>query len=125
MTRPLLDEKSVHSAIKSKVGGNYDETVDEVVTTAANTAVLVVGMAQNPYCKKVRKQLEDEKIDFAYLEYGSYFKEWHRRLAIKMWCGWSTLPMVFVNGQLVGGNQEVQDLISSGELKQLLAKPSQ
>jgi glutaredoxin-related protein len=40
---------------------------------------------------------------------------------LKMWTGWPTFPMVFVKGVLVGGATDVQALISSGELKKLLA----
>jgi glutaredoxin-related protein len=38
-----------------------------------------------------------------------------------MWSGWPTLPMVFVKGQLVGGADDLQKLIDSGELRRLLA----
>ena len=38
------------------------------------------------------------------------------RLALKMWTGWPTLPMVFVKGVLVGGASELQRLIESREL---------
>jgi monothiol glutaredoxin len=36
-------------------------------------------------------------LDFIYLEYGSYTKGWRRRLALKMWTGWPTFPMIFVD----------------------------
>ena len=38
-------------------------------------------------------QIHPAGIDFYYLEYGSYFSQWHRRLALKMWTGWPTFPM--------------------------------
>jgi glutaredoxin-related protein len=38
-----------------------------------------------------------------------------------MWTGWPTMPMVFVRGQLVGGCDDLQRLIDSGELSRLLA----
>lgn len=116
MTRPLLDESKIHPSIAPQWGSNYRETVDEVAKAAASEAVLVVGMAQNPFCKKVRKNLDKAGVEYRYLEYGSYLKEWHRRLAIKMWSGWPTFPMVFVNGQLIGGNQEVEAMLASGGL---------
>jgi glutaredoxin-related protein len=37
-----------------------------------------------------------------------------------MWTGWPTFPMVFVRGVLVGGADDVQRLLQSGELKRLL-----
>jgi glutaredoxin-related protein len=33
-----------------------------------------------------------------------------------MWTGWPTLPMVFVNGVLVGGASDLKRLLESGEL---------
>jgi glutaredoxin-related protein len=120
VARQLLDERSIHPAIKARVGGDAQDTLDEVKNAIASNSMLVVGMAHNPHCKKVRKQLDQANISYRYLEYGSYTKEWQRRLSLKMWSGWPTFPMVFVNGQLLGGNQEVETLLASGELQQLL-----
>ena len=39
-----------------------------------------------------------------------------------MWTGWPTFPMVFVKGTLVGGGQEIEALIASGELKRTLGE---
>ena len=60
-------------------------------------------------------------MPYLYLEYGSYFSQWRPRGALKMWTGWPTFPMVFVKGTLVGGATDLQALIASGELKQMLA----
>lgn len=120
MPRLILKDDDVHAAVKTKLGGGYHDIIDEIEKCAAKNTVCIVGMSQNPFCKKVRKNLTAAGVDFAYLEYGSYFKAWKLRLAIKMWSGWTTYPMVFVKGQLVGGNKEVEALISSGELKLLL-----
>ena len=43
------------------------------------------------------------------------------RNALKMWTGWPTFPMVFVNGVLVGGAADLQRLIRSGEFARMLA----
>jgi glutaredoxin-related protein len=78
--------------------------------------MVVVGMTQNPVVKSVRKQLSQAGIDYFYLEYGSYFSQWYRRLTLKMWTGWPTFPMVFVEGVLVGGDSNVKELIEAGQL---------
>ena len=95
----------------------HPEIVDEVATAVARDPIVVVGMAQNPYVKKARKQLEGDGIAFTYLEYGSYFSKWRQRLAIKIWAGFPTFPMVFVDGTLVGGNSELTKLRESGKLR--------
>jgi glutaredoxin-related protein len=93
-----------------------------VQAAAASNPVLVVGMRGNPYCRKVRRMLEGAGIAFKYLEYGSYLGQWRPRNALKMWTGWPTLPMVFVRSSLVGGADDVQKLLDSGELKRLLGE---
>ncbi len=121
MSRPLLDEALIHPSIQPKMLGSYQDTINEVKQSTEKHPVVVVGMAQNPFCKKARKALENAAVDFYYLEYGSYFKEWYRRLELKMWSGWPTFPMVFVNGMLIGGYQELTQILASGELKKMLA----
>ena len=120
MSRQLLNESFIHPAINAHMGGGYEETLNEVIHAIANNPIVIVGMKQNPFCKTVRKNLDREKLSYHYLEYGSYFAAWRRRLALKMWSGWSTFPMVFVRGQLVGGSRDVDALLASGELKKLL-----
>ena len=89
------------------------------IAIAAN-AVVVVGMAQNPMPKRARKALDAAGIAHHYLEYGSYFNNWRRRNALKMWSGWPTFPMVFVSGVLIGGADDLDRLIASGEIKRML-----
>ncbi len=120
MSRPILDDAHIHSAIRDEVATHHIDIVDEVRAAIAAHPVVVVGMAQNPMPKKARKALDEAGVAYHYLEYGSYFNNWRRRNALKMWSGWPTFPMVFVNGTLVGGAKDVARLIASGELKKLL-----
>jgi len=121
MPRPILDESRIHPAIRGHVATLHADIVQEVQDAVAGTAVVVVGMRQNPMPKKARRILEAAGIRYAYLEYGSYFSQWRRRNALKMWTGWPTFPMVFVKGQLVGGADDLARLQASGELSKLLA----
>ncbi len=116
MSRPLLNESNVHPHIRPRMQDFHQSVVQTVQDTVSQHAVVVIGMAQNPVCKKVRKNLVQADIPFEYLEYGSYLKKWKQRLAIKMWSGWPTFPQVFINGQLAGGNHEIEQLIKRGEL---------
>jgi len=128
MARQILANTAIHPSIHHKLGKGYGKGVDQegiienIKNAAQNTPVLVLGMRQNPVCRAVQKNLKKGNVDFKYLEYGSYFSEWQPRLAIKMWTGWPTFPMVFVNGLLVGGNHEVSGLINSGELTSMLSQ---
>ncbi len=121
MPRPVLDEAAIHPAIQQKVANLHSDLLRQVQSEVASNAVMVLGMSGNPWVGKVRKTLTAADVAHGYLEIGSYFSQWRRRNALKMWTGWPTFPMVFVRGVLVGGAQDVQRLASSGELKQLLA----
>jgi len=122
MPRPVLDESRLHPAIRETVATRHAEIVHNVQAAASTNPVLVVGMAINPHCRKVRRALDAAGIAHHYLEYGSYLSQWRPRAALKMWTGWPTFPMVFVKGTLVGGNTDLQRLLASGELKRLLGE---
>ena len=120
MPRPILDEAQIHPAIRSKIASHQQAIVQEVITAAAANDVLVVGMRQNPFPKKARQALDQAGQVHRYLEYGNYFSSWRERNALKMWTGWPSFPMVFVKGMLVGGANDLQTLISNGELQKML-----
>lgn len=112
MTRPVLPEQKIHSDIQATVAQFNQDIVQEVQLAIAQYQVVVVGMKQNPVVKNVRASLSEAGISYHYLEYGSYFSQWKRRLALKMWTGWPTFPMVFRDGMLLGGHKEVKALIA-------------
>jgi monothiol glutaredoxin len=122
MPRPILDESRIHPAIREKLATNRVEIVHEVQEAIAANPVVVVGMAINPAPGKARKMLDAAGVPYKYLEYGSYFRDWRRRTALKMWTGWQTFPMVFVNGVLIGGASDLAKVIEAGELKPLQRK---
>ena len=120
MSRGILDEAHIHPAIRDTIANNHADIVQEVRAAIAQNDIVVVGMAQNPMPKKARKLLDQQRLSYKYLEYGSYLSVWRRRNALKMWTGWPTFPMVFVKGVLVGGANDLHKLIESGELARLL-----
>ncbi len=121
MPRPVLDESCIHPAIREKIATHEQAIVQEVQAALQKNAVVVVGMAMNPFPKKAYKALDAAGVTYKYLEYGNYFNNWRQRNALKLWTGWPTLPMIFVKGTLVGGANDLAKLIDSGELKKLLA----
>ena len=120
MPREILDPTKIHTSIQKVVSQQHADIVAEVKEAVANNAIVIVGMAQNPAPKRARKVLDELNIDYHYLEYGSYFKEWRRRNALKMWTGWPTFPMIFVKGTLIGGSSDMRALVDTGELDSLL-----
>ena len=120
MPREILDPKKIHTSIQKIVSEQHADIIAEVKEAIANNTIVIVGMAQNPAPKRARKVLNELNIDYHYLEYGNYFKEWRRRNALKMWTGWPTLPMIFVKGTLIGGSSDMRALVDTGELDGLL-----
>jgi len=117
MDRLTLSNEHVSDSVKKQVAEFHRDVVDEVSSAITRHPVVVVGMAQNPVVKKARRILETEGVAYEYLEYGSYLSQWKKRLAIKLWAGFPTFPMVFIDGTLVGGAREVAKLQSEGKLK--------
>lgn len=97
--------------------------VDEVKAAVEQDDLVIVGMSQNPNPRRARRALDAAKIPYRYLEYGSYLGPWRRRNALKMWSGWPTFPMIFVKGVLIGGADDLEKLLASGELKTMLSAP--
>lgn len=116
MPRNVLPDSRIHPAVREKLAGYKADFLKEIEDAIAANDVVVIGMRQNPFPRKARRLLDAAGVPYEYLGYGSYFSEWRRRLAIKMWTGWPTFPQVFVKGVLVGGASELERLLASGEL---------
>jgi len=116
MARLTLAQDKVALAVQESVGNYHRDVVEKVASMVASQKVVVVGMAQNPYVKRARKLLEEQGIPFTYLEYGSYVSKWKERLALKLWAGFPTFPMVFIDGTLIGGFTDLRALKDQGKL---------
>ena len=122
MSRPVLPDSLIHPAVRQKIASLHQDIVLEVQKAIEQHSVVVVGMAQNPQPRKAIKLLTNAGIQHHYLEYGSYFSQWRRRNALKMWTGWPTFPMVFVDGVLIGGASDLEALLLNGQFKVLLSE---
>src|SRR5271165_6137957 len=116
MDIPSLPADKIAPSAAEVVARFHRDIVEQVAAAVAKDPVVVVGMAQNPFVKKARQLLDAEGVKFTYLEYGSYFSKWKERLAIKLWAGFPTFPMVFVDGTLMGGHSELVKLKEAGKL---------
>ena len=110
MPRLILDESRIHPAVRPRVSDEGRAVIAEVEAAIAAHHVVVVGMGINPFPRKARRWLDAAGVPYHYLEYGSYFSQWRKRLPLKLWTGWTTFPMVFVGGQFVGGANDLARL---------------
>lgn len=120
MPRQFLEESKIHPSIRETIANHHSDIVKEVQRAVQENDIVIVGMAINPNPKRARRLLDEKGIKYKYLEYGSYFGEWRRRTALKMWTGWPTFPMIFVKGTFIGGADDMTKLLQSGELQEML-----
>ena len=123
MQRALLSEQQVHPAIREKLASYRSNVVEEAKSAIASHDVVVLGMSQNPFPRKARKLLDTRGTAYHYIEHGSYLSKWRERLPLKLWSGWPTFPMIFVKGVLIGGFEDLERLVNSGEFDTLLKAP--
>lgn len=106
-------------AVRAARAAYHHEVVDEVRAAVEQEDVVVVGMGWNPHVRRARHKLEG-RVPYRYLGFGNYVVGWKRRLAIKLWAGWPTFPMVFVKGTFVGGASELGRALQDGTFDALL-----
>ena len=107
MERKNLKETEISPEALKFITENNSETIKEIILSIGKNKIVVVGMSKNPFVKKARKNLDEKKLEYTYLEYGGYLSKWQQRLAIKMWSGWPTFPQIFIDGKLIGGSSEL------------------
>ena len=110
--RKMLEADGLHPTIRQQVLVYHQDIVQEVQEAVEQNRIVVVGMRWNDAVWKARRNLDKAGLEFTYLEYGSYTSQWRRRLALKMWTGFPTFPMIFVDQQLVGGNSDLEKLLA-------------
>lgn len=123
LNRPILDSAHLTPAVRERLERFHPDIVQEVQAAIAAHSVVIVGMRFNDACTRARRLMTANGVAFHYLEYGGYFSQWRRRLALKMWSGWPTFPMVFVRGTLVGGASDAKAAFADGSLRTLLEAP--
>lgn len=106
--RNIFSPENLHLSIKKQVENYHTDTVKEVANAIIKNRVVVVGMKYNDSVFTARRALKKANIAYTYLEYGGYFSQWRKRLALKMWTGWPTFPMIFMDGILVGGSKDLR-----------------
>jgi glutaredoxin len=112
--RRILPSERVSPRIQNAIKNFHPVIVEQVENAIAKNAVVVVGNRGNYFVKKARKNLQKWNVAYEYLEFGSYFSFWNERQTLKAWTGFSTFPMIFVNGVLIGGNSDLEAEKSDG-----------
>jgi len=79
------------------------------------------GMPQCGFSAKATGVLEDLGVDYAHV---NVLADQEIREGIKAFGNWPTIPQLYIDGELVGGSDIIEQMASSGELSQLLGLPA-
>lgn len=118
--RKVLADECVSPRIQNLIQTFHPEVIEQVELAISKHRVVVVGMRGNYFVKKAVKNLQRWGVPFEYLEFGGYFSQYNQRVTLKTWTGFSTFPMIFVNGTLIGGNSDMEAEKSTGTFDQRL-----
>lgn len=111
--RSILEAAKISGPAMTAIESFHSQVVKEVQVVVANNPYVIIGMKQNPVVRSAIKLVEQNNISYKYIEYGSYLSKWKERLAIKLWSGWPTFPMVFIDGKLIGGCAELKEFLKN------------
>lgn len=82
--------------------------------------VFVFSGSYCPYCKTAKESLTNMGIDYEYLETDLNPLSDDDSKKLDKICGFDTIPKIFVGLMCIGGNSDLQELIQSGEIYQIL-----
>ena len=85
-----------------------------------NTKVQIYSTTYCGYCRRAEELLRRRGIPFETIDVTNDFSA--RAALVERANGRRTVPVIFINGRLVGGYQELAALASSGELDAHLAR---
>ena len=71
-----------------------------------------------PYCVSAKRFLDDKGVQYDVIDLTEKPEELQR---IKNETGWRTVPIIMINGKLVGGYSDMKALDEEGKLDQMLA----
>jgi hypothetical protein len=66
----MLDESMIHPAVRERIAALNASTLQQVQQAIQQHAVVVVGMAMNPFPRKARKALDAAGVAYHYISYG-------------------------------------------------------
>lgn len=115
--RDVLADSKIAPEAAAQSHAFHRDFVDEVKAAVARDHIVVVGMGWNPPVRRAKRLLKEAGLPFTSLDHGNYLRGYYRRLSIKLWAGFPTFPMVFVDGTLIGGARELGKMLSAGQLR--------
>jgi glutaredoxin 3 len=70
-----------------------------------------------PFCDRAINLLRSKGVEFEIID---YTERLHDLPHVKEKYGWKTVPIIIINGQVIGGYTDLKELDETGELDKLL-----
>ena len=103
---------------------DVQQRIDELVKSSP-VVLFMKGTAQFPMCGFSGRAIQLLKgSGVSELKTFNVLEDEDVRQGIKDYAQWPTIPQLYVNGEFVGGSDIMTEMYESGELQQLLAKPT-
>mmetsp|Transcript_7704 Transcript_7704/g.11551 ORF Transcript_7704/g.11551 Transcript_7704/m.11551 type:complete len:136 (+) Transcript_7704:77-484(+) len=102
---------------RSSVATNMSSSADFVNTEIAAHDVVVFSKSSCPFCKQTKALLEDLKVEATVYELNQMDDGADIQNALLDLSGQRTVPNVFVKGEHIGGNSDVQAAAKAGTLQ--------
>ncbi len=71
-----------------------------------------------PYCDRAMNLLNDKGVTYQVIDLTDKLDELQK---LKEKWGWQTVPIIVIDGKLIGGYTDLRDIDESGELDKLLS----
>ncbi len=81
--------------------------------------VKIITKVPCPYCDRAINFFQSKGIAFEKIDLTNQPEEIIR---LKNETGWKTVPMIFINDQMIGGYTDLKELDDSGQLSKMLAR---
>jgi len=100
-----------------------DEDLKIKLKKAINSSKIMLfmkGEPERPMCRfsaHIVSILEKTGVEFGYF---NIFEDEEVRQGLKEYSEWPTFPQLYINGELIGGDDIVTEMSESGELEELL-----
>ena len=94
---------------------------DQIDSDVAENKVVVYSKSWCPFCVKTKNLLASKNVEFKLVELDQLPNGDAIQAALAQKSGQRTVPSVWIGGQFVGGNSELQGLNGSGQLDAKLA----
>ncbi|KAK9489736.1 thioredoxin-like protein [Lipomyces doorenjongii] len=99
------------------MAAKYQTQVKELVSA---NRVMVFSKSWCPYCRQAKQTLDNEDVEHTDLELDQIDVGDAIQSAIYELTSQRTVPAIFIGGNFVGGNSDLQALKRNGQLKALL-----